>query len=695
MSNKNDEMLHKFVSTGRKLLRHGSLIESWNMGIPSAQSLQVALTEKCNLSCKFCSVVNREKKYEFDYNNLVEATKQFISLGIDTVELSIKGDELVPIKDNNKLMLKTIKEIVENKNGNSFTLNTANQFDEGIITDFIEHPQTEPLYKITLDDGRNITVTKSHSIFFFEDKTIVYKKISDAKQGDIVIVLLKNPEIKEEELDNDFCRLLGYFVAEGSYSWQRDKVPHGIHFSFAENELYVDDAVTILEKLGYKCSVYNYGNSKTHIAVFSKELCEQFLNLNMGRKANQKRVPDIILNATFNNKIEFLKGLFAEDGNFRNTASHENWRRNALNLKTSSKIMTQSLGYLLDLMGIWFTINCGKNKKRYIDDRELPETDYYVVNISDRENLEKIQDVVRFIGGEFIYTNSKYGNHIRKKKRIDINPDCYGIRIKKIEEISPEEKVYDISVKDTHRFEGSFRILCHNTGGGDPLLYPQFNAYIRFLVKNNLKIGLITNGININEIIDKELINKFAWIRISANVYDYKNKIDIPKNYTGTLGFSYCWTEGISSVEYVKKIRDIAIENKVKYIRLVPNCLGNKQEQEEKNKFLPWVAAQVGEPMFYQPKIFDTFERCFFGYIKPFLYCDEFVYPCSSVVLNTGADKQFNTKYRWCHWKDVEEVWSEPIKSIIDTSKCNHCVFTEQNMLLDYALNAQEHEDFV
>lgn len=253
---------------------------------------------------------------------------------------------------------------------------------------------------------------------------------------------------------------------------------------------------------------------------------------------------------------------------------------------------------------------------------------------------------------------------------------------------------YDNLIEATKQFISLGINTVEITGGGDPLLYPRLNDYICFLIKNSLKIGLITNGIKINEIIDKELINRFAWIRISANVYDYKNKIDIPENYTGTLGFSYCWTDGISTIDMLKKIRDIALENKVKYIRLVPNCLGNKKEQEEKNRFLPQIAAQVGEPVFYQPKIFDTPTNCYWGYIKPFLYCDEYIYPCSSTVLNTDADKQFNTNYRWCHWKDVEEIW-ESIKSIIDTSKCDHCVFTEQNNDLDYALHEQEHEDFV
>lgn len=684
-----------YTSNGQKLFRQGELLSLWNKGIPKPQSLQVALTEVCNLKCVFCSVANRTHKYVWDYDKLLKATKNFIDLGIKTIELSIKDDELIPMKEGDKISLKTIKEVVTCKKGSSFTLNNNNQFDEGKITDFIEHPQTEPLYKITLDDGRNITVTKSHSIFFFENNEIVYKKISDTSVGDVVVVLSKNPEVIEEDCGDDFARLLGYFVAEGSYSWQREKVPHGIQFTFAKDEKYVDDVVNILKNLGYKSSVYAYEDNKTPVYVFSKKLCELFLSLNLGVGARQKRVPDIILNGTYNNKIEFLKGLYAGDGNFRSTIGRHGYKRNTMHLKTASKIMTQSLSYLFDMMGIWHTVQYGMNKKRFIKGRELQETDFYTIDISNREDLEKLKDVVEFMDGKFNYANSKYSCHTRNKKRIPINSDCFGIKIKKIEEVPVEEKVYDISVKDTHRFESSFRILCHNTGGGEPTLYPHINEYIMFLKKHNIQIGLITNGININSTISKHLLNDISWIRISSNVLDYRDKIDIPEGYTGTLGFSYCWTEGISSVDQLRKIQDIAKSNNVQYIRLVPNCLATTEEQIINNERLSKLAETIGEPLFFQAKVFDTPSSCFWGYLKPFLYPDEYIYPCSSSILNDAADKQFNPIYRWYHYEDTKKIYSAEIKSAIDTKNCNHCVFTEQNKMMEYALNKQIHEDFI
>lgn len=255
---------------------------------------------------------------------------------------------------------------------------------------------------------------------------------------------------------------------------------------------------------------------------------------------------------------------------------------------------------------------------------------------------------------------------------------------------------YDVLVKATEDFINLGTRTVEITGGGDPLLYPRINEYLQFLVEKGMEIGIITNGININSIIDKKfLVKDIAWIRISSNVLDYKDEIDIPQNFGGTLGFSYCWTEEVSTIEQLTKIKDIAIENNVKYVRLVPNCLATKEEQEVNNQKLAKVAEIIGEPVFFQPKVFDTPKNCYWGYFKPFLYADEYVYPCSSTVLNPDADRQFNSKYRWCHVSEISSTWATQPKTIVNTSSCEHCVFTTQNRILDYSLHKQFHEEFI
>ena len=254
---------------------------------------------------------------------------------------------------------------------------------------------------------------------------------------------------------------------------------------------------------------------------------------------------------------------------------------------------------------------------------------------------------------------------------------------------------YEDLLKATKKFIDLGIKTVEITGGGDPLLYPHLNDYLRYLLTADIKVGIITNGMGINKKIDPSLMKDLSWIRISSNVLDYRDEIEIPKNFNGTLGFSYCWTEGLSTEEQLLKIKDIALKNYVKYIRMVPNCLSTKEELQKQHDFLLPLVEKVGEPFFYQQKEFGTPNNCYWGYLKPFLYCDGYVYPCSSTVLNANADKQFNPTYRWYHWKDITSIYETKITSAVNTKECTHCVFCDQNELLEYALNEQPHENFI
>lgn len=235
------------------------------------------------------------------------------------------------------------------------------------------------------------------------------------------------------------------------------------------------------------------------------------------------------------------------------------------------------------------------------------------------------------------------------------------------------------------------------TGGGDPLLYPQINEMIAYCLDAGKLVGMITNGIGINKRLDKSLQARMSWLRISSNTLDYRDHLDLPDNFNpdGILGFSYCWTENLSTESQLLRIKDIAVENNVKYIRLVPNCLDSNEDMLTKwDPLLQPMADKLGHPIFYQPKNFGAPDNCYLGYIKPFLYCDEYVYPCSSTVLNPEADKQFNSNFRWYHYTETEKIYSQPMSSIVDTKRCPHCVFTKQNAQLEYVINKHENEEF-
>ena len=693
-------MLNKeqlYTSTQNKLLHNLDRLKEMQKGYFRPISIQLAPTNKCNLNCVMCSVANRDKSDELSLEQSIQVLTDFKTLGAKTVEFSLRGDEIIPFKDENGfLKIDTIENIVKDKKAvSSFTLSTSNRFTEGIITDFVEHKQEEPLYKVTLSDGRNITVTKSHSLFFYKNGEVVSLPVKDATLEDVVVILNKKPNITALELDPDFCRLLGYFAAEGSYLFQREHVPSALNFTFGYNEneqIYVADVVSILENLNYKPIIYKIHN-KTTIRIYNKKLVELFLSLGVGEGSNNKRVPDLIFNTTDGNKIEFLKGLFAGDGNFRNNLYKKKFFRRSLHLKTSSSLMQKTLLYLLDLLSITATCAQGMNLERNIEGRTLKPSKYYTISISNIESLIRLETVINHMNRQLVRSSSKYANCKSKTKKMYINEDCYGLKIKKIEELTAEDtKVYDISVADTHRFESSFRILCHNTGGGDPTMYKHINDVIEFAAFNYDGIGLITNGVKLDNVSYKNL-SRLTWVRISLNSLDYIEDIEINIPDNVILGFSYVWTN-LSSKDKLEKIQTYAEKYKASYIRIVPNCLSVEDINKSTEMIQPYLEKHPN--FFFQQKKYTVPDKCWMGRIKPFVNADGYVYHCSA---NPLIDRKFNSNFTLCHIDDIIKTWENTYNKDVsfNTYNCQEgkCFFAEHNNLIAQICSSCEHKDFI
>jgi len=226
------------------------------------------------------------------------------------------------------------------------------------------------------------------------------------------------------------------------------------------------------------------------------------------------------------------------------------------------------------------------------------------------------------------------------------------------------------------------------SGGGEPVIYPKINELIEYLHRNGLEIGLITNGVLVKSKIEKGNIDKLTWVRVSINTLDYLEKIELPKfnPEKTTFGMSYIWNPlSNEKFERVKQgIKNISGTNKVEYVRLLPDCNLDDSDLEKVHKKLHKLAEELGEPYFHQYKIHQQPKECHLGRVHPVLYTDGMIYPCDSVVLNSPKDdKKFHQDYALCRWDQIKEFFDKEIKgSLINTSKCPHCVFARQNKLL-------------
>ncbi len=225
------------------------------------------------------------------------------------------------------------------------------------------------------------------------------------------------------------------------------------------------------------------------------------------------------------------------------------------------------------------------------------------------------------------------------------------------------------------------------TGGGDPTMYDDINPLIDYCYEKGLKIGFITNGVLLNKNVSDESLEKLTWIRISMNSLEQVGDFDFHIPEKVTLGLSYVWS-GISSEEKLKWIEKYKNKHNATYVRVVPNCLS----REEMNYFKKHIGSTVRkyDGFFPQSKDYSKPQKCWIGYLKPFLNSDGYIYHCSAIPL---IYRQFYEKFRMGHWTKIKEIWANP--KPFDTKDCDKCFFRIQSEVIEALMTKSEHKDFI
>ena len=229
------------------------------------------------------------------------------------------------------------------------------------------------------------------------------------------------------------------------------------------------------------------------------------------------------------------------------------------------------------------------------------------------------------------------------------------------------------------------------TGGGDPTMYKDINSVMSYAYHLGLQQGMITNGVFLKKKIVQENLNRLSWLRVSMNCLDYVPHIELPK-IRGILGFSYVMNDKTDSL-ILQKLDQMVKQHNPEFVRIVPNCLATNEQQQRNNEQYSYEVGQWGDPYFYQAKIFDRPKNCYWCYFKPFILHDGYVYPCSSVVLHSGAEGKFHERFRWVRVENLPKVY-EKLMIPFETKDCDHCVFKGQNDLVEMLLNPRM-ENFI
>jgi len=281
-------------------------------------------------------------------------------------------------------------------------------------------------------------------------------------------------------IDINFCRLIGYFLAEGSYK------KSGIVLSFNINETeYISDVQKIIfDVFGLSTRlVMNEKNNSCNVCVDSETLLiffRDFLDIKTG--AINKQIPKIIFESNDDCIGSFLYGYFAGDGTSMDKR---------ISVTSISKKMINEVSYLFNMLGIngSLVVSNPSKEKCFIKDKKVKKKNIQYKFIVSNIILNKdgdIQYTKNFLNKKLTFPIERYSK--RNKSNVTYKCNDYiklfntefslndklnkfiknnlnVLKVKNIEIINTNyEYVYDFSVPNTENFVGGWQPIClHNS----------------------------------------------------------------------------------------------------------------------------------------------------------------------------------------------------------------------------------------
>jgi DNA repair exonuclease SbcCD ATPase subunit/intein/homing endonuclease len=211
-------------------------------------------------------------------------------------------------------------------------LNISTSNGINVETSDVYTTTVDSISRIKTDSGYSLGASSTHKILCIDkDGNFSFKKMEELNIGDYVCIDRKQnlfpidyPNINftyfyekklhkqlyfeiPKYLNEDLSRLLGYYIANGSYDKQHDRVT-----ICTNNKVLVNDIECIANKLNISFRIYakdNISLGGTAFARFFKYLLDDNCST-----ARTKTIPSIILKAPKTCQIEFLKALIDSDG---------------------------------------------------------------------------------------------------------------------------------------------------------------------------------------------------------------------------------------------------------------------------------------------------------------------------------------------------------------------------------------------
>lgn len=259
------------------------------------------------------------------------------------------------------------------------------------------------------------------------DDNYVYQKILINKSDNKVKRIKKS--YRFIKVDNDFCKLIGYFTGDGCL---RKSQNYNVYFSFNNNQLKdISFVKNILLKYGFEISEREQKKTHSYQIIVNSKLFYNLIKTLFHKYEStsiSKHVPDIIFGLSENKIKSYLLGCMLSDGHFAKTFS---------TYKTISKNLSEQIRFLFWSINIPSSISSYKPK----DKRCIINNIVYTICLPKNPFSEN------FSSNKFKIIKNGFLLKIRKISTIIYN------------------KVYDIEVQNNHNYSTS-SFLVHNSAAG-------------------------------------------------------------------------------------------------------------------------------------------------------------------------------------------------------------------------------------
>jgi DNA polymerase-1 len=191
------------------------------------------------------------------------------------------------------------------------------------------------------------------------------------------------------KLTPTFARFLGYFVAEGTF--RHDRTSSSVGISNTDVEIINDLRRISIELFGALPSMAVDRNGVTSMLWHCSRLVELLEQLDVGSGAANKRIPNVIMQGSYDSVTEFLRAFFEGDGSIS---------KSFISAASKSYILIQQLQTLLLNLGIVCYLehrdvpNYGRHYKLRIIGRDSRLLFAEHIGFISRRKSERLQDLI-------------------------------------------------------------------------------------------------------------------------------------------------------------------------------------------------------------------------------------------------------------------------------------------------------------